>query len=323
MVASTKSTGALLLLLIQLHLPTTVIGGCTKEDNTWKASKDCTSYYWCSWGVVGQFYNCVHSELFDETTNACVNPDKTNFQCPGLNWREDDPEGAEVVGHTTTLAGSLVNPNKMYCSTDYIGQYYDGECGEQACPSGLDGECPGNHRCYMMMSCQEKLVVETPPPAPAVDPDAVVDFGNPGNWYCSSLWNPPEYTGPCGYPCPNTSDEACPSGQKCFANQPNCQDQGLKFMGWMTLTLDEVATATTATTEGAALDDPVASLTTPPPTSSSQPTITPKPTNPPTTAPPTPPPSKPPTNAPTEDTNPNNAYCKNGWDGECGKPCPT
>ncbi|KAL7443369.1 hypothetical protein ACHAXM_008913 [Skeletonema potamos] len=303
MVDSTASTGALLLLLLQLHLPTTVVGGCTETDNTWKASKDCKSYYWCSWGVVGQFYDCVQSELFDEVTNACVNPARSNFECPGLNWREDDPEGAELIDHTTSTTGSLVNPLKMYCSTEYIGQFWTGECGEQACPSGLDGECPEGQHCYMMTNCQEALVVETvetPPPAPAVDiveeggvgnhteqddieaMIATIDFGNPGNWYCSELWNPPEYEGPCGYPCPNTSDEACPSGQKCFANQANCKDVGLTFMAWRT----DLVNLTMA----------LAAL----------------PTKEPTTQAPTPP----------KVLNPNLNFCKHSVEGECGKPCP-
>ena len=40
-------------------------------------------------------YDCIQSQLFDETSNMCVNPDRNNFQCPGLNWREDDEENED------------------------------------------------------------------------------------------------------------------------------------------------------------------------------------------------------------------------------------
>ncbi len=346
-------------MLIQLSLPTTVVGGgCTETTRGWVASKDCTSYYWCSFGVVGQFYECVHSELFDETSNKCVNAEMTNFQCPGLNYRDDDVEGEEAIGHTTTMAGSLVNPLKNYCSTSYIGQYYDGDCGAIACPSGHHDDCPDNQRCYSMQNCKETIVVETPAPAPEERDLEAIDFGNPGDWYCSATWNPPEYTGSCGYPCPNQSDQACPSGQKCFANQPNCQDVGLTFMGWMETSTEDSVTAmssqgTVQNTDrwcGLKFDDMASKcavacpggtdeecpgeetcfadspckITSEPtslaPTFSPKPTISPKPTPKPiATAKPT----KRPTQSPTPDSNPNNSYCKSGWDGACGKPCPT
>ena len=315
--------------------------------------------------MVGQFYDCIHSELYDETTNQCVNPNKSDFKCPGLNWRDDDPEDDEVLGHTLTTAGSLTNPNKMYCSTDYIGQLYTGECGEVQCPSGQHTECPGNQRCYMMTSCTRFDVVETPPPAPElseIDLSEIdlsqIDFGNPGNWFCSSVWNPESYDGPCGYPCPNTSDQACPSGQKCYANQPNCQDQGLKFMGWTEVvdvvmseaaketdrwcgkTFDDMATRCAKACpfgtddecdfgEVCFADSPCKSeevaetASDSGPTISPKPTISPQPTPPPTTPPPTSRPTRFPTASPTEDPNPHNSYCKSGWEGECGPPCPT
>lgn len=228
MVASTTSTGVLLLLLLQLKLPTTVIGGCTENDNGMKASKDCTQYYWCKGGVVGDvFYDCVHGELYDETQSLCVNPDNTNFKCPGLNLRDNDPESAAIVGHTTSLSGSVISEGAALNTDKWCGTTFDDmalRCAV-ACPNGTDEECPGSERCFADSSCGKV----------------------------------------------------------------------------------EAATASPSSSA---------------PTITAQPSITPRPTDAPIviTASPT---TKAPSPAPTENNNPNNHYCKNGWDGECGKPCPT
>ena len=250
MTTSTSTTGTLLLLLLQLQLPTTVLGSCTSEDNGWKSSKDCKSYYWCSWGVVGQFYDCIHDELYDETQSKCVNANATNFQCPGLNWRSDDAESDTMISHTTTLSGSLINPGKYYCSEQYIGLLYTGSCGEIGCPSGQDIDCPGTSRCYQMTNCDETVVLETPAPTPQKIPAAYINTsgGNPDNRFCSELWHEPSWTGKCGYPCPSGDDNDCPTGQKCFMNFDSCVDQGLEVNGWQ----NEDPTAMSA--QGTAVD---------------------------------------------------------------------
>ena len=357
-ISASTCTGTLLLLLIQLNLPTTVIGGCTSTDNGWKSSKDCKSYYWCSWGVVGQFYDCVQSELYDETQSKCINPDEHDFQCPGLNWRYDDVESETKTAHTTTLSGSLVNPGKYYCSESYIGQFYTGSCGETACPSGLDSDCPGNERCYQMTSCDESVVPETPPPTPPTNVDSSSGGGNPNNRFCSEFWHEPSWTGPCGYPCPSGDDLDCPDGQKCFVNFDSCVDQGLEVNGWqgsdMTvmsagaggavvntdrwcgLNFDDMASKCAVScpngtdeecpgSEKCFADAPCGPDPTTAPTVYLAPTISPKPSISahPTASPTTPPPTTArPTSTPTIDPNPNNSYCKAAWDAECGRPCP-
>ena len=357
-ISASTCTGTLLLLLIQLNLPTTVIGGCTSTDNGWKSSKDCKSYYWCSWGVVGQFYDCVQSELYDETQSKCFNPDEHDFQCPGLNWRDGDVESETTTAHTTTLSGSLVNPGKYYCSESYIGQFYTGSCGETACPSGQDSDCPGNERCYQMTSCDESVVLETPSPSPRTNVDSSSGGGNPNNRFCSEFWHEPSWTGPCGYPCPSGDDLDCPDGQKCFVNFDSCVDQGLEVNGWqgadMTamsagagdavvntdrwcgLNFDDMASKCAVScpngtdeecpgSEKCFADAPCGPDPTIAPSVYLAPTISPKPSisaNP-TASPTAPPPTTArPTSTPTIDPNPNKSYCKAAWDAECGRPCP-
>lgn len=289
-ISASTCTGTLLLLLIQLNLPTTVIGGCTSTDNGWKSSKDCKSYYWCSWGVVGQFYDCVQSELYDETQSKCINPDEHDFQCPGLNWRDGDVESETKTAHTTTLSGSLVNPGKYYCSESYIGQFYTGSCGETACPSGQDSDCPGNERCYQMTSCDESVVLETPSPTPPTNVDSSSGAGdavvNTDRW-CGLNFD--DMASKCAVSCPNGTDEECPGSERCFADAPCGPDP---------TTAPTVYLAPTISPKPSISANQTASPTTPPPTTAR------------------------PTSTPTIDPNPNNSYCKAAWDAECGRPCP-
>ena len=293
-ISASTCTGTLLLLLIQLNLPTTVIGGCTSTDNGWKSSKDCKSYYWCSWGVVGQFYDCVQSELYDETQSKCINPEEHDFQCPGLNWRDGDVESETKTAYTTTLSGSLLNPGKYYCSESYIGQFYTGSCGETSCASGQDSECPGNERCYQMTSCDESVVLETPSPTPPTNVDSSSGGGNPAgdavvntDRWCGLNFD--DMASKCAVSCPNGTDEECPGLEKCFADAPCGPDP---------TTAPTVYLAPTISPKPSISANPTASPTTPPPTTSR------------------------PTSTPTIDPNPNNSYCKAAWDAACGRPCP-
>lgn len=66
-----------------------------------------------------------------------------------------------------------------------------GKCG-QACPDGLDGECPTGESCFAdlnPLSCTNRCGT---------------DFTNAA--------------GKCGDSCPNATDGECPSGEKCFAS---------------------------------------------------------------------------------------------------------
>ncbi|KAL9185661.1 hypothetical protein ACHAXT_003438, partial [Thalassiosira profunda] len=107
----------------------------------------------------------------------------------------DHPSPMPSVAPTTPSPTDDLNPDDMYCASEWRDENYEGECGIP-CPGGM-GECPGGMYCYgNQVNCVRTHKTKWCGPTPEAAADT------------------------CHQACPDGTDDECPGDETCWADSP-------------------------------------------------------------------------------------------------------
>jgi hypothetical protein len=140
-----------------------------------------------------------------------------NSSCPG-GMDSECPSGTYCYGDITPCKGNRGVGKDGSASTNYCGVTWEDAAAGciQACPGGIDGECPSGTYCFGdITTCTRN--------------GGVGGNGVSSTNYCGVSWE--DAAAACIHSCPGGFDSECPSGTYCFGDITSCNASNTSFCG--------------------------------------------------------------------------------------------